>query len=200
MFDGAGNPQIKPKLAEVIRVVAQAHGITVDEIKSACRERRLSWPRQLAAYLCREMTDHSYPEIGRVFGDRDHTTILFSYRKISARIQDNERLWAKLDILRHDITAAAALRWEGEKAMRLLVPPAPDLKREKFVKMRSPCWWTGADLAQLKRLRDEGLSRAQIAWRLQRTVGAVARKLKEQKLTRPMKAEADVTAWMEQAA
>lgn len=177
MYDGAGNPQIKPKLAEVIRVVASAHGISVEEIKSACRERRLSWPRQLAAYLCREMTDHSYPEIGRAFGDRDHTTILFSYRKISARLQDNERLRAKLDILRHDITAAAALRWEGEKAMRALVPPAPNLKREKFVKMRSPCWWTGADVAELRKLKAQGLTHAQIAWRLQRSEGAIAAKL-----------------------
>ena len=178
MFDaGLGSTQIKPKLAEVIRVVAQAHGVTVDEIKGACRVRKFAWPRQLAAYLCRDMTDHSYPEIGRAFGDRDHTTILFAYRKISARLEHDERLHGKLAILRHDITAAAALRWEAEKSLRALVPPAPNLAREKFVKMRAPCWWTGSDIAELRRLKASGLTHAQIAWRLQRSEGAVTSKL-----------------------
>lgn len=202
MFDGAGNPQIKPKLAEVIRVVASAHGISVEEIKSACRKRHLAWPRQVAAYLCRELTDHSLPEIGRALGNKDHTTILFSYRKILSLSGADEQLRGTLALCREEIAKEAARRWEVEKELRASIVPAPAPVKElpaepEPVNKR----WTHAEIMQLKRLRAEGLSRAQIAWRMQRTPSAIGRKVERLKLARPRNDDAkDITAWMEQAA
>ena len=202
MFDGLGSTQIKPKLAEVIRVVAQAHGITVDEIKGRCRKRHLAWARQSAAYLCRELTDCSYPEIGRALGNQDHTTALFSYRKVSALAASDEKLRGMLALCREEIAKDAARRWEVEKELRASVapPPAPPVEEPPVVETESR-YWTHADIMELKRLRAQGLTRPQISWRMQRSVCAIGHKLKELKLTRPYKAEPkDITAWMEQAA
>ena len=42
----------------------------------------MAYPRQIAIYLVRELTDHSFPKIGEIFGGRDHSTVLYSYKKI----------------------------------------------------------------------------------------------------------------------
>lgn len=201
MYDGAGNPQIKPKLIEVIRVVASAHGISVEEIKSRCRKMHIARPRQVAAYLCREMTCCSYPEIGRALGHQDHTTILFSYRKVSALVSSDEQLRGMLVLCRDEIAKVAAKRWDVEQELRAsIAPPAPEPVDPPPVIQTEPRYWTGADIMQLKRLRAQGLSRPQISWRMQRSVCAIGHKLKELKLTRRSAEPKDITAWMEQAA
>ena len=180
MFDGSGTMPVKPKLAEVKRVVARAHGLETGDLESQLRIRKYAQPRQLAAYLCRELTDHSYPEIGRAFGDRDHTTILFAYRKIAAQAAHDEKLASQVNDYRHQIHAIAALRWEGEKSLRALVPLAPPKpgRLHPYRRMDSR-WWTTEQINTLRNMRADGTPYSLIAERLGRSMAAVENKAGE---------------------
>jgi chromosomal replication initiator protein len=74
----------------VIAVAADYYDITADEIRSSNRSRPLVNARQMAMYLCRELTDLSLPEIGRRFGGRDHSTVLHANNKIRTQMQERE--------------------------------------------------------------------------------------------------------------
>lgn len=69
-------------IAAIQREVARHFKIPMREMKSKRRERASARARQVAMYLCREHTPRSLPEIGRLFGGRDHTTVLHGIRKI----------------------------------------------------------------------------------------------------------------------
>jgi chromosomal replication initiator protein len=66
--------------------VGEACGVALDDLVSPNRAARISWPRQLAMYLAREMTDATLPAIGRAFGGRDHATVLYAVRRARERI------------------------------------------------------------------------------------------------------------------
>ncbi|MEO5363367.1 MAG: chromosomal replication initiator protein DnaA [Magnetococcus sp. DMHC-8] len=70
---------------EVQKKVADYYQIRPVDLRSAKRARQFSHPRQIAMYLCKQLTRHSFPEIGRQFGDRDHTTVMHAVRKIDER-------------------------------------------------------------------------------------------------------------------
>jgi len=67
-------------------LTAEAFGLTRDELLSHSRAARLAWPRQVAMYLAREHTTETLPAIGRSFGGRNHTTVLYAYRRTAARL------------------------------------------------------------------------------------------------------------------
>jgi chromosomal replication initiator protein len=70
-----------------IQAAACAHfGVSASELLSSSRRARVAWPRQLAMYLARELTDSSLPAIGREFGGRDHTTVMHACRRASERL------------------------------------------------------------------------------------------------------------------
>ena len=79
-------------IPNIIKIVAGYYGIKVADIKSKRRTRDISEPRQIAMFLCREHTKSSLPEIGRQFGGKDHTTVIFSYKKISKLVKENKEL------------------------------------------------------------------------------------------------------------
>ncbi|MBC8287635.1 MAG: chromosomal replication initiator protein DnaA [Nitrospinae bacterium] len=83
-------------IANIIKIVSGYYGLKVSEIKSKRRSRDISVPRQIAMFLCREHTKSSLPEIGRQFGGKDHTTVIFSYKKISKLIKENKELQASI--------------------------------------------------------------------------------------------------------
>jgi chromosomal replication initiator protein len=83
-------------IPNIIKFVAIYYGIKVSEIKSKRRTRGISVPRQIAMFLCREHTKSSLPEIGRQFGGKDHTTVIFSHKKISKSIKENNELEASI--------------------------------------------------------------------------------------------------------
>jgi len=85
-----GAPARAPRIDTIKDVTARAYGVTKAELESPCRKRQYALPRQYAMYLSRQLTKCSYPQIGRLFGDRDHTTVLFAYRKIAALVASNE--------------------------------------------------------------------------------------------------------------
>ncbi len=79
-------------IPNILKTVAQFFNLKVSDLKSKKRTRDISVPRQIAMYLCREFTPASLPEIGRQFGGKDHTTVIFSHKKISGLINKNKEL------------------------------------------------------------------------------------------------------------
>jgi len=77
-------------LERIARVVATHYQMTVEEIKSKNNSRAVAVPRQIAMYLCKRLTKASFPEIGREFGGKHHTTVMHSVDKIEA-LQKEDR-------------------------------------------------------------------------------------------------------------
>ncbi|MYA08177.1 MAG: chromosomal replication initiator protein DnaA [Holophagales bacterium] len=83
--------------AQIIKMVAHHYGLKVREIKSKSNSRQITYPRQIAMYLCKRLTEMSYPEIGRVFNGKHHSTVMYSVEQIERRRADDERLAAQLE-------------------------------------------------------------------------------------------------------
>jgi chromosomal replication initiator protein len=88
---------------KIQKAVSRHFGISVTELKSAKRNKTIIRPRQIAMYLCREMTDLSLPEIGREFGGKDHTTVLHSYNKIKSSINKNREIDTAIKAITADL-------------------------------------------------------------------------------------------------
>ena len=73
-------------ILKIQKAVAASYRIRVEELISKSNTRRLSLPRQIAMYLCKRLTKHSYPEIGRAFGGKHHTTVIHSFSKIDSLV------------------------------------------------------------------------------------------------------------------
>ncbi|MCY6372272.1 chromosomal replication initiator protein DnaA [Clostridium ganghwense] len=73
-------------------IVANYFNLKVAELKSSRRTRNIAFPRQIAMYLSRKLTDMSLPKIGEEFGGRDHTTVIHAYEKISTNLKKDESL------------------------------------------------------------------------------------------------------------
>jgi chromosomal replication initiator protein len=71
-------------IQQIQKVVANNFKMRVDELISKSNARQFSRPRQIAMYLCKKLTKHSYPEIGRAFGGKHHTTVIHSFAKIES--------------------------------------------------------------------------------------------------------------------
>ena len=73
----------------ISRTVASHYQMTVEELKSKSNSRAIAVPRQVAMYLCKKLTRHSFPEIGREFGGKHHTTVMHSVDKIETLTRDD---------------------------------------------------------------------------------------------------------------
>lgn len=67
---------------DIIKFVARHYGLKVSEIKSKNNSKHIAFPRQVAMYLCKQLTDLSYPDIGKQFNDKHHSTVMYSVEKI----------------------------------------------------------------------------------------------------------------------
>ncbi len=83
--------------------VSEYFSIKMEDFTSKKRTRAIAYPRQIAMYLSRELTDLSLPKIGEDFGGRDHTTVIHAHEKISAEIKTNMDLKEKIDKLIADL-------------------------------------------------------------------------------------------------
>jgi chromosomal replication initiator protein len=81
------------------KTVADYYKIKVAELFSKKRTRAIARPRQVAMWLCREVTSHSYPEIGDAFGGRDHTTVIHAVKTIDSLRQKESELNHDLHVL-----------------------------------------------------------------------------------------------------
>lgn len=75
-------------ISDIQKTVCEYFSISHNELVGKRRDQKVVKPRQVAMYLCKELTGGSYPEIGQEFGGRDHTTVMHSCRKIDANIED----------------------------------------------------------------------------------------------------------------
>lgn len=87
-------------IKRIQHTVCAEYGITMTDLLSQRRHKKIVRPRQVAMYLCKTLTDRSYPEIGRRFGGRDHTTAISSVTRI-------EQLCATDEIFRSQINSLA---------------------------------------------------------------------------------------------
>lgn len=83
----------------VMDVVAKKCGVTVDDMLSKKRNKEITVPRQIAIYICRELTDLSTTNIGKEFGGRDHTTVMHSCDKVNEQIKSDYSFKKKVDEL-----------------------------------------------------------------------------------------------------
>ena len=89
-----------------MEMVANYFGIRIDDLKSKKRTRELSYPRHIAMYLSRELTDLSLPKVGEAFGGRDHTTVIHGCEKIAADLKTDQTLNSILTELTNRIRSA----------------------------------------------------------------------------------------------
>ena len=78
-------------------IVSSYFNLRVQDFKSQKRTRNVAYPRQIAMYLSRKLTDMSLPKIGEEFGGRDHTTVIHAYEKISENLKTDEGLQSTID-------------------------------------------------------------------------------------------------------
>ncbi|MCI8455459.1 MAG: chromosomal replication initiator protein DnaA [Lachnospiraceae bacterium] len=93
--------EITPQL--ILEIVAEHFGIASQDLTGQKRSKELVFPRQIAMYLCDDMTEESLQNIGKNLGGRDHTTIIHGIRKISAELKTNETLSNTISILKKKI-------------------------------------------------------------------------------------------------
>ena len=91
------------RIEEIQKVVARHYNVTKHDLLSARRTRTVVRPRQIAMYLAKTMTPRSFPEIGKRFGGRDHTTVLHAVRKIEGMVAADETLAQEIEFLRRII-------------------------------------------------------------------------------------------------
>jgi chromosomal replication initiator protein len=99
-----------PTIASIQEAICKHFGISREELLSRSRTQRLAWPRHMAMYLARELTDHSLPVIGRHFGGRDHSTVLNACRRAGERLATDAKAYSAVELLTAGLTGGTAGR------------------------------------------------------------------------------------------
>lgn len=99
----AGEPK-RVRIEDIQRVVSRHYNVSRQEMISSRRTRTIVKPRQIAMFLAKTMTPRSFPEIGRRFGGRDHTTVLHAVRKIEGLLSEDTKLSHEVELLRRLIS------------------------------------------------------------------------------------------------
>ena len=90
-------------IQRIQKAVADHYKITVEDLKSKKRTANINYPRQIAIYLCRMTTEETIVKIGLEFGNRDHSTVLHAYEKISTELKTNMELKETLEEIKNKI-------------------------------------------------------------------------------------------------
>ncbi len=93
----------KNDIHRIQKIVSEYFQISVEDIRSKKRSSNISFPRQIAMYLCRTMTNESFPKIAIEFGGKDHSTVMYSVEKIENEIKVNKDLSNIIEKLKKDI-------------------------------------------------------------------------------------------------
>src|SRR5699024_9893683 len=81
----------------VQKYICEKYEVTVDEMLSKKRTKSIAYPRQLAMYISRELTDLSLPKIGQEFGGRDHTTVIHAHKKITELMKTDQDVLTEIN-------------------------------------------------------------------------------------------------------
>ncbi len=87
--DIVGTEENRAAPSEILKIVAAHYGLRVSDMKAKSNAKPIAFPRQVAMYLCRRLTGMSYPEIGRLFNDKHHSTVMHSVEKIKRLAEDD---------------------------------------------------------------------------------------------------------------
>ncbi|QHS23835.1 chromosomal replication initiator protein DnaA [Virgibacillus sp. MSP4-1] len=96
-------PSSKPKkitIQTIQETVGEHYNVKLEDFAAKKRTKSIAFPRQIAMYLAREMTDYSLPKIGEEFGGRDHTTVIHAHEKVAKMIADDQQLHRDIDELK----------------------------------------------------------------------------------------------------
>jgi chromosomal replication initiator protein len=88
------------RIDDILRTVSKHYGVNRGDLLSGRRNRSIVRPRQIGMYLAKLLTSRSLPEIGRRFGNRDHTTVLHAIRKIEQLMSDDNQLREEVELLK----------------------------------------------------------------------------------------------------
>ena len=110
------------RIDDILRTVSKHYGVNRGDLLSGRRNRSIVRPRQIGMYLAKLLTSRSLPEIGRRFGNRDHTTVLHAIRKIEQLMSDDNQLREEIELLKR---LAARLRTLHPGPVPLAGPMAP---------------------------------------------------------------------------
>ena len=94
----------KNDVQRIQRVVCDYYKISIEQMKGKNRNNEVNFPRQIAIYLCRELTTESFPKIGSYFGGRNHSTIISAYQRIEKELITNEKLKGVIKDLKKNLT------------------------------------------------------------------------------------------------
>lgn len=89
-------PSSRPRvitIQDIQQKVGEFYGMKMEDFKARKRTKMVAYPRQIAMYLSRELTDFSLPKIGEAFGGRDHTTVIHAHEKISVALKTDQELY-----------------------------------------------------------------------------------------------------------
>ena len=93
----------KTSITKIINTVAQFYQVTPKKLEKKSRKVKFVKPRQVAMYLLREELNRSFPYIGRLFGSKDHTTVIYAYKKIKDSLQNSPELRSELEQIRNTL-------------------------------------------------------------------------------------------------
>lgn len=94
----------KNDVQRIQKVVCEYYKISIEQMKGKKRNDEVNFPRQVAIYLCRELTTESFPKIGSYFGGRNHSTIISAYQRIEKELETNEKLKGVIKDLKKNLT------------------------------------------------------------------------------------------------
>ncbi|WP_322907164.1 chromosomal replication initiator protein DnaA [Paenibacillus campi] len=95
-------PSSRPKMITIQDIqqrVGEYYNLKLEDFKARKRTKAVAFPRQIAMYLSRELTDYSLPKIGEAFGGRDHTTVIHAHEKISQSLKSDQDLFKVVNSL-----------------------------------------------------------------------------------------------------
>ncbi|MFW6377235.1 MAG: chromosomal replication initiator protein DnaA [bacterium] len=103
LLDKNTNKNRKIDIKLIQKIITEYYNLKLEDMKSKKRTQNIAFPRQIAMYLSRELTDLSLPQIGEEFGGRDHTTVIHAHNKIEQKIEDELDFNTTIDKLKERI-------------------------------------------------------------------------------------------------
>ena len=104
IFDRGQQKKVTAEL--IMQTVSDYYSVTLNEMVGPTRKREITIPRQVAIYLTREMTGMSFPQIGTVFGGRDHTTIMHSWKVMESNMKSDPGMKSLVDKVKRQVESA----------------------------------------------------------------------------------------------
>lgn len=96
LSDVYASAELNLTMADIVRLTAAQFEVAVEDVRGKGRRQELVVPRQIAMYLIRELTPHSYPEIGQYFSGRDHSTVMYAVQKVTGLLESDRAFAAKV--------------------------------------------------------------------------------------------------------